>query len=181
MAYSNEKLVKKVNKEQGITFQPKVNSKMNKILVDPNSDVISRNRDFLKNRENKILAMKYNTNGGHRLNESGEEEKAYPSLSQYKDLVSFWTTGDALKEHINTRYLKEQQTFSKVTDNITVEEDNEEPKQTPVPVSYYLLNLNSYIIILGMFKSSFKENLKACAENIVREKEISEKVGEGEA
>ena len=128
-----QELVEKVNREEGCTFQPKVNTKMNNLLVDPNSDVISRNKEFVKNRDNKILAMKCRTVVDDSLESSGQKTKPYPSIYQYRDLAACKSLSEEQLQNINSRYSKTHETFSKVT-----EEDIEEDKEfqlTAQPVS----------------------------------------------
>ncbi len=52
----------KVNKEEGCTFQPKLNDTKNRKMVDPNSNVVDRNKEFLVRKAEKILKMKNQIN-----------------------------------------------------------------------------------------------------------------------
>lgn len=48
----------KVNKDEGLTFKPKVNHHKNRTMVDPNSNVYTRNQEFLVKKEEKVKDLK---------------------------------------------------------------------------------------------------------------------------
>ena len=118
------KLIEKVNKEEGVTFRPKLNKYSNRILAEKNMNLIN-------------CFNEYNSNDGdifskQRLSQDLVFENMidyeYPSFSQYKNLALPRNLSD-VPSTFNTRY-DNIKTLSNLTS------DNEDDIENRVPIEH---------------------------------------------
>ena len=132
-----EKLVEKVNKEEGVTFHPKTNCKRNTLLISKNSSITERNLDI----NNSSILNIVNNDSNHAL-EIYSKRKT-PFITKYASVACLKENRDDYYKYENDRYERKQQYKSNFT-NINDDEFSQKSSKFNVR-KFYVIVLTSIL------------------------------------